>query len=134
MAEVEVVSEDSGMGFEAGVAIVTAVISAWIAIIRRKQLTNRILAGVPELEKDGGGVLLTEGIYGRVRHPRYVEVWVGTLAYAAFANYVGSWIVWLLTAPILHLVVLLEERELRDRFGAEYEAYEKRVPRYVPKR
>jgi protein-S-isoprenylcysteine O-methyltransferase Ste14 len=30
--------------------------------------------------------------------------------------------------------VLLEERELRDRFGAEYEEYCRRVPRYIPKR
>jgi protein-S-isoprenylcysteine O-methyltransferase Ste14 len=29
-------------------------------------------------------------------------------------------------------VVLLEERELRDRFGAEYDEYCGRVPRYIP--
>jgi protein-S-isoprenylcysteine O-methyltransferase Ste14 len=28
--------------------------------------------------------------------------------------------------------VLLEERELRDRFGAEYDAYCRRVARYLP--
>jgi protein-S-isoprenylcysteine O-methyltransferase Ste14 len=31
-------------------------------------------------------------------------------------------------------VVLLEERELRDRFGAEYDEYCRRVPRYIPGR
>ena len=115
-------------------AIVLAVISTRIALVRRKQLTTRILSGVPELEKDSEGTLLTEGVYARVRHPRYVEIWVGTLAYACFANHVGSWIVWLATGPALHLIVLLEERELRERFGAEYDAYQARVPRYVPRR
>ena len=117
-----------------GLAIVTAVVSTRIAILRRKHLTNRILFGVPELEAESSSPLLTEGVYARVRHPRYVEVWLGTFAYAAFANYVGSWIVWLLTGPVLHLIVLLEERELLDRFGTEYEAYMERVPRYVPRR
>lgn len=116
-----------------GLAIVFGGISTWIAIVRRRHLTTRILSGVPELEPGGGGTLLTEGIYARIRHPRYVEIWVGTLAYACFANHVGSWIVWLATGPGLHLIVLLEERELRARFGADYEAYESRVPRYVPR-
>jgi len=31
-------------------------------------------------------------------------------------------------------VVRLEERELRDGFGAEYEDYCRRVPRYLPGR
>ena len=35
--------------------------------------------------------------------------------------------------PILHLVVLLEERELLERFGDAYRDYAGRVPRYVPR-
>ncbi len=115
-------------------AVGLGVVSTWIAVRRRRHLTTRILAGVPELERDGQGTLLTEGVYARIRHPRYVEVWVGTLAYACFANFVGAWVVWLATGPLLHLIVVLEERELRDRFGAEYDAYADRVPRYVPRR
>jgi len=30
--------------------------------------------------------------------------------------------------------VLMEERELRDRFRAEYEEYCRQVPRYLPRR
>jgi protein-S-isoprenylcysteine O-methyltransferase Ste14 len=31
------------------------------------------------------------------------------------------------------VVIRLEERELRDRFGAEYETYRARVPALVPR-
>ena len=58
---------------------------------------------------------------------------VGTLAFATFSNYLGAYLVVLAFLPALHLVVLLEERELRDRFGEEYAAYCERVPRYIPR-
>ncbi len=117
-----------------GVAVALVMGSSWIALRRRKYLTVRTLTGVPELERDGrGGSLLTEGPYRLIRHPRYVEVALGTLAYAAFANYSGAWIVALATLPLLHLIVVLEERELAQRFGERYEEYRARVPRYVPR-
>jgi protein-S-isoprenylcysteine O-methyltransferase Ste14 len=115
-----------------GVALL--LVSFYLGLRRRKQLTTKILSGVPELQEDGkGGELLTEGLYARIRHPRYVEVTVGVLGYAALANHLGAWIVTGIMIPTLHLVVLLEERELARRFGAEYEAYRGRVPRYVPR-
>ena len=39
-----------------------------------------------------------------------------------------------LSLPTLYLLVLLEERDLRERFGSEYEACCRRVPRFVPRR
>ena len=78
--------------------------------------------------------LLTQGPYAVIRHPRYVEVLLATFAYAFFANYVGVYAVALATIPALHLVVILEERELADRFGSEWVEYAQRVPRYVPSR
>lgn len=103
---------------------------------RKKYLTFRILAGVPEFARDPHrqGHLLTEGPYARIRHPRYIEVVMWTFAYAFIANYVGAYVLALLTPLLVHLVVLLEERELRDRFGQEYVEYCARVPRYIPHR
>ncbi len=119
--------------FVLAAALVT--LSVWIWLMRSQFLTMDILVGIPELEEGGrGGQLLTEGIYGRIRHPRYVEIAVGTLAYATFSNYLGAYVAALVFFPVLHLVVLLEERELRARFGMQYEAYCKRVPRYIPRR
>ena len=118
--------------FAAGACLV--VVAGFMGVKRKRHLTFRILAGVPELEPDGrGGVLLTEGPYARVRHPRYAEVVVAALAYALMANHVGGYVLLVLMLPVLHAIVLLEERELTDRFGDAYEEYRRNVPRYVPK-
>jgi protein-S-isoprenylcysteine O-methyltransferase Ste14 len=111
-----------------------AVIGGYVAKRRRKHLNQRILVGTPEISRTDPGTLLTEGIYARTRNPRYLEFLLFCFVYAAFANYSGAWIVYLLTFPAIHLVVLLEERELRERFGAEYEDYCRRVPRYFARR
>lgn len=113
--------------------IVAFAVAIRIALVRRRQLTQRILVGVPELSGEKG-TLLTEGVYSRTRNPRYLEVLFFVLGYVAIANYLGTWILWVLCFPAIHGIVLLEERELRDRFGAEYEDYCRRVPRYVPRR
>lgn len=118
-----------------GVAAVLVIPAIWLAILRAKYLSFGILAGVPELDADGsGGKLLNQGIYAVIRHPRYVEIALGTLAYAAFANYLGGYILALLTIPGIHAVVVIEEKELAERFGEEYEAYRASVPRYIPTR
>ncbi len=109
-------------------------VSIYLEIRARKHLKLRTLVGIPELspERPGGG-MLTAGIYGRVRHPRYVAVMFGMFAFALFTNYLAMYILALLTIPALYIVVLLEENELRDRFGAEYVSYAERVPMFVPK-
>ena len=80
------------------------------------------------------GRLLTEGVYARTRNPRYLEFLLSLLGFVAIANHVGTWLLLALCLPAVHLVVRLEERELRDRFGAEYDEYCRQVPRYLPRR
>ena len=104
-----------------------------IALKRKKYLTTARLVGVPELSQASyPGVLLNEGIYSRIRHPRYVEILLACLAYALFANYTGLYALVIVTVPTIHLLVLLEERELRQRFGRAYDDYAAQVPRYLP--
>ena len=54
-----------------------------IYLSHRKYLTLPIVVGVPELTGGQKGVLLTEGIYSRIRHPRYVESVLWILGYAS---------------------------------------------------
>lgn len=116
----------------AGAALIVAAIV--LGAKRKKYLTLSILAGVPELRRGHPGKLLVEGPYAVIRHPRYVEVAAGMLGYSLVANWLGVYVVVLVGLLALHALVLMEERELLDRFGAEYAAYQARVPRYIPRR
>lgn len=100
----------------------------------RKHLRMSTLVGVPELRGEGRAeTLLTDGIYGKVRHPRYVGATFGYVASAFLANYLFLWAALPLFLLLLHTVVLLEEQELQERYGEAYRAYIARVPRYVPR-
>ena len=104
--------------------------SVWVEIRCRKHLKTKSVGGSPELDPSGhGGRLITEGIYGQIRHPRYVAVWLGTVAVSFFCNHLAIYIIVVLLIPALYLLVVLEEKELRDRFGDEYVHYCERVPR-----
>ncbi|UCC67895.1 MAG: hypothetical protein JSV79_12390, partial [Armatimonadota bacterium] len=90
--------------------------------------------GVPQLSAgEYRGRLVTDGIYAHIRHPRYVQVGLGLAAVAAFTNYLAVYLIAVAYVPVIYLVVLLEERELRERFGEEYEQYCRRVARFLPR-
>lgn len=101
---------------------------------RRKHLTFRRLAGVPEIAPEKHGIgLLREGIYSRMRHPRYVEFSLALVAWSLFANFVGLYWMTAATLVLLYIIVIIEERELRERFGQEYVDYSAQVPRFIPR-
>jgi protein-S-isoprenylcysteine O-methyltransferase Ste14 len=98
----------------------------------RQQLSFRILIGLPELAPDRSPQkLITEGIYARVRHPRYAAGILALLALAWFTNYLAIYVLFVVFVPVIYAVTVLEERELVDRFGAEYERYRAKVPRLI---
>jgi protein-S-isoprenylcysteine O-methyltransferase Ste14 len=84
----------------------------------RKYLKLKTLLGWSELAPGRTeSLLLTEGIYGRVRHPRYASTMVGMIGFALIINYSVVYAVVALTLPGLYLITVLEERELLVRFG-----------------
>jgi protein-S-isoprenylcysteine O-methyltransferase Ste14 len=76
--------------------------------------------------------LVTRGPYAWTRNPMYVSLAILAVAFAVFLN---TWWVVLLLLPVLlavrQFVILPEEHYLRRRFGAEYEAYTRRVRRWL---
>lgn len=114
-------------------AVPLMVTSGVISRKRRRFLDFKTLAGAAELapETHGKG-LFTQGIYGKIRHPRYVEFTLAIIGWALVCNYTGLYVVTALSLVTLYLIVLVEEKELRERFGQEYADYAARVPRFVP--
>ena len=109
-------------------------ISIPLEIQIRKYWTLKTLIGWPELAPNGmESKLLKEGIYGRVRHPRYVSTMVGMIGFALLTNYSGVYVVVALTLPGLYLITVVEERELLIRFGEEYRHYQEELPRLIPR-
>ncbi len=96
----------------------------------KRDLGRSRLVGQTEME--GGGELATQGLYARVRHPRYIGMMVAVFGACLVASSRLLWVVaavwWLLALAAIGL----EERELRARFGEAYAAYCKRVPRFLP--
>lgn len=98
----------------------------------RRFLDFRTFAGVPEL-KGEAGTLLQSGPFAAVRHPRYTMVLVGVVAWSMMVNHTGTYALAALFALGLWGIVQLEERDLRQRFGAAYGDYAKRVPQLLPR-
>jgi len=76
-----------------GIAIPLLVVSGAMRKRLSKQLRLGILTGIPELAPEQHGTpLLTEGVYARVRHPRYVQALLAVAAYTLFCNYLATYV------------------------------------------
>src|SRR5262245_9990042 len=77
--------------------------------------------------------LVTTGSYRLVRHPMYLGLMLYSLGQALV---LPNWIVGPSYVVALGLLVALrvrpEERMMRERFGAEYDAYAARTKRIIP--
>jgi protein-S-isoprenylcysteine O-methyltransferase Ste14 len=83
---------------------------------------------------DPPSCLVRRGLYAYVRNPMYVSVLV-ILAGETLLLESLAVLAWLGVAALaFHLFVLLyEEPALQRTFGADYEAYRRAVPRWVPR-
>jgi len=78
--------------------------------------------------------MVARGIFRHVRNPMYllytVVILGEAIAYRSALLLAYAGVFWLLAH---FLIVNVEEKTLRRRFGAEYETYCQRVPRWIPR-
>jgi protein-S-isoprenylcysteine O-methyltransferase Ste14 len=79
-----------------------------------------------------GHELVTDGIYGVIRHPSYLGMIILMLGWAlAFRSVPGVILAALLIPPLLARI-RSEEALLRSQFGDQYDAYCRRTSRLIP--
>lgn len=101
-------------------------------------LSAALLAGITLGGETSFGVtkpaLKASGFYGVVRNPQVVGMGLALIGHTIL------WATWRLGGalflyyPIAHMMVITEEEHLTRAIGDEYRVYQKRVPRYVPRR
>ncbi|MBN1373486.1 MAG: isoprenylcysteine carboxylmethyltransferase family protein [Anaerolineaceae bacterium] len=88
----------------------------------------------PTLQILDGHKLITQGIYGMIRHPMYASQWLWVLAQPLL---IQNWIAGLAGAlfylPMYFIRVPVEERMMLEQFGDEYRDYMRRVGRVLPR-
>ena len=114
--------------------VVAIALAVWLDVQRAKVFSRTQLIGLPEVVRDNHkSVLVTEGIYGRLRHPRYVSYLFFSWGMALMTRFVSVYFAAVYLTVGLYVVMILEERELKERFGKAYEVYMKKVPRWWPR-
>jgi protein-S-isoprenylcysteine O-methyltransferase Ste14 len=120
----------SGMAWPAIAGLILIGFDVFAFSTSEAVLGGRRIVGHSELA--GSRELIVRGLYGRVRHPRYLGMMAGVFGACLIVAAPALWAVsigWLLLALVS---IRAEERELHTRLGPEYGAYSERVPALVP--
>jgi len=114
----------------AGIGVALMAADFFTFVTAEAALGGRRLVGHAELSASGG--LVTRGLYTRVRHPRYLGMIAGVIGASIVTGSLTLWITVLVWLPVVLGTLRMEERELRNRFGAAYADYARRVPALLP--
>lgn len=115
--------------FVVGLALIA--LEVWMFLRVKRDLGGARLVGATELS--GGGQVEQEGIYARIRHPRYVGSLLALIGACLIAVTRATWTIVAIWTILTVVAIGMEERELRTRFGESYQGYCRRVPRFIPR-
>ncbi len=110
------------------------VIASWLDSQTRHTFGWKRLVGLAELNPQHrlSGLVRT-GVYGRVRHPRYLLYMLMVLSMAFLTGAKPIFLLAFLNILLYQVLAPFEERELLDQYGPQYEDYQKSVPRFLPR-
>ena len=123
-----------GVSIEIALAIATIGLglgSVWITLAAISTLGKQWSVAAKMVE---GHRLVTEGLYGVVRHPIYAGYFGLLLATGLAFSHLRALLLAILlfwTGAVIR--IRTEERLLREEFGQEFEAYARRVPAVFPR-
>jgi protein-S-isoprenylcysteine O-methyltransferase Ste14 len=108
--------------------------AAGIGYQAAQTISRRTLIGLVELEPDRNPQpVMQSGIYSKTRNPIYLAHWLVILAAAAVSGYAANWTFLAVDSVLVGVLIRMEEKELIGRYGAAFESYMRRVPRFFPR-
>jgi protein-S-isoprenylcysteine O-methyltransferase Ste14 len=108
-------------------------LGAWLAYRTYATIDPHTLLTFRQIHPDEHRRLIRDGVLGTIRHPRYVMyvlLALGNVIVTGYPIVVASLAV---SAGLFAVVIHLEERELREHFGEEFEEYRREVPAFLPR-
>ena len=114
-------------------ALVPLGLAAWLALLTYTQIDRHTLHQIKQFDAGADRELITSGILGRIRHPRYVMFLLLALGNAMITGYPLVITSFVVCAVLFAIVVRVEERELIGYFGDAYREYMERTPAFVPR-
>ena len=119
-----------------GLGVLLFVLGAGLQIWTLVLLTMPGIMGMPEVTRTVPGRLVTAGPFGVLRHPTYLSHTVMLTGLFLWTEVAALGAAAVVDALVVNsMVIPLEERELLERFGKEYEEYRRKVPsRFLPLR
>lgn len=76
--------------------------------------------------------VITQGVFNIVRHPIYLGSILFYLGLILLTFSILSVIMWILIIILYFKISQYEEKLLKNKFGKEYEKYQKKVPMLIP--
>lgn len=127
-----------GLLFQIGVllflGIVLLIIGGSLRVMSRKTLTKAgfTMINSYKLQIVGDQRLITDGVYGRIRHPLYLGEICRNLGFALLFSSLYGFVVMVIANVFLILRIGIEERMLLAQFGKDYEEYMKKTYKLIP--
>jgi protein-S-isoprenylcysteine O-methyltransferase Ste14 len=84
-------------------------------------------------KQDGKGELVTNGIYGYIRHPQYTGFLLITLAMIFEWATLPLLIMWPILAVVYYRLARKEEKDMEVEFGPHYAEYRRRTGMFLPR-
>lgn len=88
--------------------------------------------GKPDINFENTSVLVMSGIYGYIRHPLYLSVFLlGTGVLLKDPGMIQLWL-GIINLIAVYLTARIEENEMKAKFGDEYRVYMKETWMFIP--
>jgi len=107
--------------------------AAWLGFRTYTTIPVKTLLTFRQIRPDGERRLIRDGILGTIRHPRYVMFTLLALGNFVVTGYPLVLVSLAVTVAVFAVVIRLEENELREYFGEEFEEYKRAVPAFYPR-